>query len=1023
MIPKLYFLFIYFLLPLVALHSQESVLYYHELNSQKGLSQSLNEFVFQDSRGFTWISSIEGLNRYDGLNVEVYKPNKAKNSIYGNNIQSNFFEDKAGNIWFSTYEAINCYRHKTNDFIHFQHRSEGKLLESDYQVIHSDPQGAQLWVKIASALYTFNIQSHFFSDTILAPFQGRRFIVHTQARTGKVQSILGWAFQSSRMREYQLSSPSVSTVIENSAWKTQKVLAISPDVLWVLSIQGLYRVSRQANGEWQSQQLALPGLELGAVPLNMLLYKRDQLLLWMPDGSLLGYNFVLNRIQRRWYLHAFNAPVRSEWMSRNMYLDPQHNIWLSIPGLGLRYASLSRKLFEYTPLSPSPQGQEKVALSALGQLKNGQILLADKYRGLLVFTPDFKPIPIQQAASIKKQEIYSFLSTGDDKTYLFTQNDIQVYDPKAARVSKLSNNAAVIYATSKLSDQHLLGLGVRPTTQLVHWSPQVTRVIRGLEPEIPTCQGALMDQNGIVFLSYNQEYIRAGRFAGDSFITHKKLKIPGLINQMVEDPRQGLIWVASSYGLFVIDQKDLSWKPYSSKPSITQQFISSMLYDQKGNLWLSTNNGLYRFDPDTGKSHHFDVVDGLPDVEFSLVAGLMSQAGRMIFGTRNGLVHFDPQKAIPLENRPKVTLLEFSARNQNKDSLMQALQKGAITLPFKSNSIAFSFLGIEYSNPEATQLLYKLEPHEKEWTYLPNTQGKVRYTNLDPGAYTLRLKAKSAEGLASENELRYQIVVKTPFKRTIWFYLLLGLVVSLVVAGISWWFFSLRLQAEREKQKVIEAERGRIMEDLHDGIGLDLTAIKSISEKAILIGQDDALRGQFEKVFSRAQDAMRTMGEIFRATDQQYNDLLPFLQWVQEKVQAFVEDLGIDQQMNMPQEKQSQQVKISAEARQNLWLVIKETLNNMAKHAQATQVSLSVVLQENKILIEIRDNGKGFDPKALRLGKGMRNMPKRMKNIGGTFEVVPQSSGTLVKLSAPIAFNRTIRQQLLQRFRQFFHVK
>ena len=105
---------------------------------------------------------------------------------------------------------------------------------------------------------------------------------------------------------------------------------------------------------------------------------------------------------------------------------------------------------------------------------------------------------------------------------------------------------------------------------------------------------------------------------------------------------------------------------------------------------------------------------------------------------------------------------------------------------------------------------------------------------------------------------------------------------------------------------------------------------------------------------------------------------------------------------------------IGAEARQNLWLVIKETLNNVAKHSGANQATLRFEVNKNSVMIEIQDNGRGFNPDKLRKGRGMRNMPKRMKNIGGSFEIITQPQGTLVQLSAPIYAMTSAKQTLLQ---------
>jgi signal transduction histidine kinase len=201
------------------------------------------------------------------------------------------------------------------------------------------------------------------------------------------------------------------------------------------------------------------------------------------------------------------------------------------------------------------------------------------------------------------------------------------------------------------------------------------------------------------------------------------------------------------------------------------------------------------------------------------------------------------------------------------------------------------------------------------------------------------------------------------------------------------------------KQNLIEAERNRMMEDLHDGIGSDLTAIKAISEKSMLIAQDQTFKEQFRKILTRSQDAIRSMSEITRATEEQYLALGAFLDWVREKVEEFMQDVGMEIDVELPIV--ASNIGIGAEARQNVWLVIKETLNNMAKHSKADQAALRISIKPNFVVFEIQDNGIGLNMDTLRKGRGMRNMPKRMKNIKGTFQLLPQTKGTLVQLSSP----------------------
>lgn len=983
------------------LSAQQSVLYYHELNSQNKLSQTVNEFVFQDSRGFVWISSLDGLNCFDGQNVEVYKPNKSPNSILGQNIQSNFFEDKLGNIWFSTYEAINCFRPNSNDFSHFQIERDGKKVNTDYHVFHLEKNNSKLWVKIGKAIFTFDTQRHLYSDTLVHRSAGFRYLIGKKSKTAQLETIWEWSFGGQKLRQtYPIAKDSPPIALDFKPANIQKAIILNSDSIWVLTTTGLYCVTRNMDGTLSKRAILPLGISASEVPLNMIALSPAQLLFWMPDGRLVSYHVKKNRLLHTWYLHAYNPPVNSELVGRNMYLDPHNNLWLSIPGLGLRYANLNRNQFEYLPLTVSPTGQVKSKVTTIAKLSTGKIVFTDIRQGLVIYDPVNGFSRPNHSPLLNGIEVYSSMTDKQDNVYLFTATKIYVYNDKTNDLIDLGKNVNQIVFTSTLRNRQTLAASF-VMSRLVDLSTsfQKPKAFKGLDHLFPYFYSMYLDQKGTYFLPFNQDYILACRMVKDSFVIKKKIEIRGSINGFVEDSKENKIWAASSYGLYAINTTNLTWKAVDADDQSTNQSIQSILEDKFGRLWLGTNNGLVRYDPKTKKSRIFGVVDGLPDVAFTQKACMATNDGKMLFATSNGLVSFDPLPESLIKDAPKVVLLEFNAIKQHKDSLQKAIVKREIHLPFRSNTISFRFQGIEYADPEHVELYYRLEPAEKDWIKINNAQGKVRYPNLPAGHYTLKLHAKSAAGIRAKEPLVYHIYIAPPFQQTIFFWVLMTAIVLWGGLQAFKYYSNFRIKAQMAKQDLIEAERNRMMEDLHDGIGSDLTAIKAISEKSMLTAQDQTFKEQFRKILTRSQDAIRSMSEITRATEEQYLALGAFLDWMHEKVEEFMQDVGMEIVVELPTV--GTDIGISAEARQNVWLVIKETLNNMAKHSKADQAALRVSFKPNFVVFEIQDNGIGFNMDTLRKGRGMRNMPKRMKNIKGTFQLLPQTKGTLVQLSSP----------------------
>jgi hypothetical protein len=657
-------------------------------------------------------------------------------------------------------------------------------------------------------------------------------------------------------------------------------------------------------------------------------------------------------------------------------------------------------MFKYISLDSNSIKKQKIRITSISNTNNGKILITDFSKGLFLF--DYKngiTKPVNSTL-LKEKELFGLFGDNPERVIFFTANDTYMY--RNDTLSRLTANKDLIISTLKLKNGKTLAVSYNQK-KLVYfsiYSPQNLTPIKGLNNLFPFFRNSFEALNGALFLPYNDEYILACSLVNESIQVKKKININGSINGFIDDVTRGKIWVASSYGLYSIDRSTFNWKKIYSNNQSTQQSIQSILADQLGRLWLGTNNGLICYDPISNSSKKYSVLDGLPDIAFTANACALTPDHKMLFATRNGLVSFDPLHESLINDEPKIVLLEFNAIKQRKDSLQKAIINQKINLPFRSNTISFRFQGIEYADPEHVELYYRLEPAEKGWIKIDNAQGKVRYPNLPAGHYTLKLHAKSAAGIWAKEPLVYQIYIARPFQQTIFFWVLMTAVVGWGGLQAFKYYSNSKLNTQLAKQNLIEAERNRMMEDLHDGIGSDLTAIKAISEKFMLTTQDQPLQEKFRKILTRSQEAIRTMSEITRATDEQYSALSAFLEWVREKVEEFIQDVGMEINIELPTV--APEIGIGAEARQNVWFVIKETLNNMAKHANADRAELRVFLQSNLAIFEIQDNGIGFKMDSLRKGRGMRNMPKRMKNIKGTFLVLPQQQGTLVELKVPI---------------------
>ena len=218
------------------LPAQLPQLSFKHLSTDEGLSQGTNAYIYRDSRGFVWISSLDGLNRFDGINVKIYKPNPDDSlSLAGGLISSPFLEDAAGNLWFTTNEALHCYQRVSDNFKHFQFKdSQGNLLAEDYYAFHLD-KNQQLWLRIGTGekgrLYLFNIETFQYEKSY--PLDGHRCNVILDRQGGVKQVVSSMFFTRPGIEITDLQNNGKKTAYTFASLYTKISLTkATPTTLW-----------------------------------------------------------------------------------------------------------------------------------------------------------------------------------------------------------------------------------------------------------------------------------------------------------------------------------------------------------------------------------------------------------------------------------------------------------------------------------------------------------------------------------------------------------------------------------------------------------------------------------------------------------------------------------------------------------------------------------------------------------------------------------------------------------------------
>jgi len=463
--------------------------------------------------------------------------------------------------------------------------------------------------------------------------------------------------------------------------------------------------------------------------------------------------------------------------------------------------------------------------------------------------------------------------------------------------------------------------------------------------------------------------------------------------------------MASENGLLAYEIKSGKLLKYGSKQGFSNEYLYAILPGKGAELWLSTNNGLICFDTQKQTSKNYFESDGLQSNEFNTGSYHRSPDGKLYFGGINGCSFFDPQHISPNLRKPTPMITGLEIVDKPVTMLYPLDKPLHMDLKHTENSFSVEFSGLDFINEENVTYRYRLQGIDKSWVH-SGKRNFARYSGLEPGTYQFYCMAGNADGVWSRPSLLATISIHPPWWKKTWFVFFLGALALFIlfkaIRELSTRKLRIQLR-ELEKREAVNKERNRIANDMHDDLGSGLTKISIMAQlmKSKQKNPEELLH-YVDKISSTSGELVDNMGHIIWAMNADNDTLENFLAYIRQYSNQFFEDSHINFLFDLPD--LNEQHYLNQRTRRNLFLVVKESMNNILKHAAAEQAVLSFQIEENVCTLVLTDNGNGFDIQhPRRYGNGLQNMKKRMQDIGGTYMIE----------SEPGLFTRTtIRWQL-----------
>ena len=465
------------------------------------------------------------------------------------------------------------------------------------------------------------------------------------------------------------------------------------------------------------------------------------------------------------------------------------------------------------------------------------------------------------------------------------------------------------------------------------------------------------------------------------------------------------------------------WTRCATTNGLPVDDIGYLLEDDEKNLWLGSYEGLMRIDKDSLAAFATDPTRKISCRVFLTTecsagaqpAAVRAHDGRFLFPTTDGVKAVNPADLGRNENPPPVVIESVLVDNhpQRSNPLISAWLK-PVTLTPENEQLEIHFTALNFSAPKeaefGTRFRFQLAEHidknsQKNWTD-SGTERVAHFQKLAPGNYTFLVQACNEDGVWNETGASIAVIVEPPFWRKPGFIVASVLVLLGVLAGTIYLVSTAKLKRQlrlAQQKEMIEHERARIARDLHDQLGANLTQITLLGEMAETDKEiPEEIEQHAQQICSTARETTRSLDEIVWAVNPSNDTLESLANYACKYAQDYFAMAGISYRAELPPGLPP--VPILPEVRHNIFLAFKEAVNNVVKHAQATEARVKLQLESDRFILSVADNGRGLgDISDKKLRNGLRNMRRRLSDVHGEFDISAATpKGTVVKLTVPV---------------------
>jgi signal transduction histidine kinase/ligand-binding sensor domain-containing protein len=969
--------------------------------AREGLNASSISAVMRDSRGLLWVGTYNGVNLYDGNRFQQPAMVTRGGQIYVNE----FAEDSLHQIWVASwYSGLYRYANgvftnylidtvnigsQANSILNITALQEGRLLcGTDHNVYVFaggqfrllDPRNRDLDRQITGTACNAR------DDVFVGHSNGVEFYMGGGGRWGHAISFL-------------------------QGFDVHK-LVVCADTLWIATNKGLYFQSR-INDFLRRDYFPGDVPKLGKVA-------EGDITNVFPDAS---HNLWYTRGgDGIWRQGAGGAPehfTRANGLPSAVITsgcsDAEGIVWL---GTESGLAKLTPAGYRFFPVAEGEEGATIIALAKDAQ----QRLWAGSYNNVFRFdgaTARDQPGPSGRSFGF----VYAMLRDRRNQLWVCASSGVYRIGKGAPKLMYPD-----VYTSISEDDAGVIWLGGQQGQVLTFEKEKFAGPDQDRLDQRIT--GIWHDKEGAIWVGYAQDGLRKFQLFGDSLrLVHSWSAGNGYaamhVRSLRDDHHGHLLAGTRTGGLFIIDKNSNDAKNITREQGLSGNWIKDIVTREK-QIYLATNNGLDvleagRYDQAPG---HIAFNDDRIPVEFN---SALLQSDTLWLGTSRGILEYSLHSEQPDSLAPAVRLLKVAVNGQADSGFRLFTSDTQLRrLSYTQNNVSVDFAALSFRDEDRVRYRYRLEGLDTGFNAFTDRR-YVNYMNLAPGNYRFLVEARNADGLTSRQPAAIRFTIAAPFWRTGWFIALCILVFLLLAYG----FYRYRLH----QALAIERLRARISTDLHDDTGSTLSGISILSDMAL---QEEEARAQrlgggggvaggdgdesgvgvaggggaaggardeigtltpmLREIRDNSLSLLEKMDDIVWSINPRNDTLESLMLRVKRFAAQLFEARGIEYEIDI--EPEIRHLRLLMDDRQNLYLIMKEAINNLVKYANAQKAQIRARYLRHHLVVEISDNGSGFLPEAMATGNGIINMRNRAEGMNAELRIQSKpGEGTTVVLS------------------------